>query len=94
MQKVRNRLLILLALLTVGTFMARGDAHASSAPWIMWDTASGPSTPSSGEPDSPGGIKAPPPSSSHQVTEMPSQGSRGFTWVARIWADMLLRAGI
>jgi hypothetical protein len=95
MQKVRNRLLILLALLMVGTFVVRGEAHASSSPWTLWDNASSPATtPTSGEPDAPGGIKAPPPSTAHQVTPVQSPSGRGFTWAARIWADMLLRAGL
>ncbi|MBI1798379.1 MAG: hypothetical protein HYR73_01695 [Candidatus Eisenbacteria bacterium] len=99
MQNVRNRLLILLALLSVGLFVARGEALATSA-WTMDDGSSTPViSPYTGEPDVPG-YKAPATSTKHLTQGAPMDerspaipGSLGFDWVVRIWAAMYLRAG-
>lgn len=92
MLKVRNRLLILLALLAVGLVAFRGIANATTIMDI--DGVTDPSiVPFTGEPDQPSVKKTSIVRTPGDVAAPRISKALWFEWATRIWMEMNLRAG-
>jgi hypothetical protein len=92
MLKVRNRLLILLALLTVGLVAFRGIANATTL--LDIDGVSDPTiSPYTGEPDQPSVKKTSMVSTPGDAVAPRISRALWFEWATRIWMEMHLNAG-